>query len=141
MGEVKVQAKLGNFSETEAVRKGYIPSTDTAGVEIEMLVDTGAVLVFLPQDIVERLDLAPGGRVIVTYADERREERPTARGLEITINGRTMVTDCIIGPPLSEPLLGQMVLEELDLVVDCGRKTLTVRPESPHLPLLKLKRG
>ena len=51
-----------------------------------------------------------------------------------------MVTDCVIGPPLCEPLIGQLVLEELDLVVDCARNTLGPRPESPNLPLLKLKR-
>ena len=62
-----------------------------------------------------------------------------AQGLEITIGNRSMVTDCIIGPPLCEPLLGQLVLEELDLLVDASRKSLVPRPESPNLPLLKLK--
>ena len=47
--------------------------------------------------------------------------------------------DCVIGPPLCEPLIGQLVLQQLDLVVDCARRTLTPRPESPNLPLLKLK--
>lgn len=50
-----------------------------------------------------------------------------------------MVTDRIIGPPLCEPLIGQLVLEELDLVVDCSRKILGPRPESPNLPSLKVK--
>jgi len=44
-----------------------------------------------------------------------------------------------MGPPASEPLVGQIVLESLDLLVDCTRQTLMVRPESPLLPLLKLK--
>ncbi|MCC6275728.1 MAG: hypothetical protein IT569_07710 [Leptospiraceae bacterium] len=50
-----------------------------------------------------------------------------------------MVTDCVICPPLCEPLLGQIVLEELDLPVDSAKKKLTPRPKSPNLPLLKLK--
>jgi len=36
-------------------------------------------------------------------------------------------------------LLGQIVLERLDLVVDPVKRTLTPRPESPFLPSLKLK--
>jgi len=60
-------------------------------------------------------------------------------GLEITLSNRTMVTDCVIGPPLCEPLIGQLVLEELDLLVDCNQHTLHPRPESPYRPLLKLK--
>lgn len=50
-----------------------------------------------------------------------------------------MVTDCVIGPPLCEPLIGQLVLEELDLLVDCANKKLIIRPESPNHPLLKMK--
>jgi hypothetical protein len=50
-----------------------------------------------------------------------------------------MVTDCIIEPPLYEPLFGQLVLEELDLIVDPSSKTIGPRLESPKLPLLKLK--
>ena len=48
-------------------------------------------------------------------------------------------TDCIVGPPLSEPLIGQIVMEALDLVADCTNRTLGPRPESPDSPLLKLK--
>jgi hypothetical protein len=36
-------------------------------------------------------------------------------------------------------LLGQIVLEALDLLVDCPRQQLVPRPESPYLPTLKLK--
>ena len=79
--------------------------------------------------------------MIVAYADERKEELDTARGLEIQVLGRTMVTDCVIRPPLCEPLIGQLVLEQLDLVVDCVRRTLMPRPESPKLPPLNLKQG
>ena len=50
-----------------------------------------------------------------------------------------MNTDCIVGLPLSEPLIGQIVLEALDLVADCTNHTLAPRPESPDSPLLKLK--
>ena len=48
-----------------------------------------------------------------------------------------MVTECIVGPPLSEPLIGQVVLERLDLIVDCANQTLT--PRHPDYPLFKLK--
>ena len=49
-----------------------------------------------------------------------------------------MTTDCIVGPPMSEPLVGQIVLEALDLIADWATQTLTPRPESPDRPLLKV---
>lgn len=36
--------------------------------------------------------------------------------LEVSIGNRSMITDCIIRPPLCEPLFGQLVLEELYLI-------------------------
>jgi len=50
-----------------------------------------------------------------------------------------MNTDCIVGPPESEALIGQIILEELDLIPDCQKQTLTPRPESPIYPSLKMK--
>ena len=69
----------------------------------------------------------------------RQEERPVAGPLTIRIGNRFMSTDCVVGPPLSEPLIGQIVLEALDLIADCTNRTLSPRPESPDYPLLKLK--
>ena len=39
---------------------------------------------------------------------------------------------------MSEPLVGQIVLEALDLIADCATQTLHPRPESPDRPLLKV---
>ena len=50
-----------------------------------------------------------------------------------------MRLDCLVEPLLVEPLLGQMVLEGLDLIVDYAHKTLSPRPESPAYPSFKLK--
>ncbi len=91
----------------------------------------------LPQNVVERLGLEQRGTAFVTYADERREERPLAGPVTVRIGNRSMSTDCVVGPPLSEPLIGQVVLETLDLIADCTNRTLT--PRYPDYPLLKLK--
>ena len=47
---------------------------------------------------------------------------------------RQMDTDCFVGPPQCEPLVGQIVLERLDLIVDLSMRTIAPRPESPFLP-------
>ena len=50
-----------------------------------------------------------------------------------------MDTDCLVGPPRCEPVLGQLVLERLDLIADPVKRVVSQRPESPFLPSLKLK--
>lgn len=95
-------------------------------------------MLVVPQNVVERLGLEIRRIVVVSCADERKEERPVAGPLTIHIGNRFMSTDCVVGPPLGEPLIGQIVLEALDLVADCTNRTLSPRPESPDYSLLKL---
>lgn len=64
-----------------------------------------------------------------------------AGAIALTIAGRRMITDCLVGPPGCAPLIGQIVMERLDLICDPRKRTLTPRPESPFLPTLSLKRG
>jgi clan AA aspartic protease len=139
MGEIKARVLLENAADRELVRRGAMPAADLRRVEAELLVDTGAVLVLLPQDMVEALGLEPTGRAIVVLANDQRVELGRAGPLAVSIDGRTATTDCLVAAPGCEPLLGQVVLESLDLIVDPLQRRLTPRPESPFLPTLKLK--
>jgi len=139
MGEIKVSVNVQNFVDLELATQGKLPEDKVRTRELQALVDTGCTMMFLPQEIVEVLGLRYLRKAIVTYADERKEERDIAGVAAITIGARTVNLDCIVGPPASEPLIGQVVLEEMDLIVDPRNQCLTPRPESPELPLLKAK--
>lgn len=103
------------------------------------MVDTGAVVTLLPQELVEKLGLRSVGKTVVQLANDQRVELEVAEGLRVTLAGRTWSADCLVGPPGCTPLLGQLVLERLDLIVDPLRQKVTPRPESPYLPTLNLK--
>ena len=139
MGEVRARVLIENGGDAELARRGMLDSASVRHVNADMLVDTGAVVVLLPQDMVEALGVAPLDKRVVTLADDRKVEMPIAGPLRLTIFRRSMTTDCLVGPPRCEPLLGHVVLESLDLVVDPTKHQLTVRPESPFLPSVKLK--
>jgi clan AA aspartic protease len=96
-------------------------------------------MMLLPQDLVENLGLDIAGKTIVTLADETKRELDVAKMITITIAGRQWETDCLVGPLGCEPLIGQLILERLDLILDPLKRTITPRPESPYLPTLKLK--
>ena len=139
MGEIRVKINLENFVDRYLFQKKKAREAEIRKCKIEAIVDTGAVMLVLPQDVVEKLGLDILRKVIVTYADERKEERPVAGTVTIKIGDRFMNTDCIVGPPLSEALIGQIIMEELDLIPDCQAQILTPRPESPIYPSLKMK--
>ena len=129
MGEITVSVTLENPIDRGVFERGYGEESAIRRSSLDAIVDTGAVMLVLPQNVVERLGLEI----------RRQAGRRLAGPLTIHIGNRFMSTDCIVGPPLSEPLIGQIVFEALDLIADCTNRTLTPRPESPDYPLLKLK--
>jgi len=139
MGEVKVEVELENAVDRELFRRHSIQESEIRAARVHVLVDSGSVMLVLPQDLVEALGLREEGKAIVTYADERREERPLAGIVTVRVGNRSTNVNCVVGPPGSEPLMGQIVLEALDLLVDAVQQKLVPRPESPFLPMLKLK--
>ena len=100
--------------------------------------DTGAVMLALPEDVVERLGGQEVGDIACTHAYGRQGERPIADPLTFTsaTAGRTPVTPSSRGRRPAGP--GQLVMEELDLIADRATRTLGRRPESPDRPLLRL---
>ncbi len=139
MGEVKVEVKLENTTDRELVLRGILTEDQVRSFNIEVIADTGAVMLVLPQDEVEALGLREIRKAVFRYADERKEERAVAGPVTVRVDGRGATVDCIVGPPNSEPLLGHVVLEIMDLLVDPLQQKLIPRPESPFLPELKLK--
>ena len=138
MGAIVASMELENAVDRGMSDQGLRDEAAVRRTRVDGIVDTGAVTLVLPQNVVERLGLAAQRTVIVTYTDERKEERPVAGPVTVRLGDRFMSTDAIVGPPLSEPLIGQVILAVLDLIADCAKQAL--HPRMPDYPLLSLKR-
>ena len=139
MGAIHVQIDLENTIDASNALAGLSKPDAIRRYSIRALVDTGAVMIVLPQEAVEHLGLGRHGKTIVTFADDRRGEWEVAGPLTLRFGNRQGIFDCLVGPPASEALLGHIPLERLDLIVDPLKQTLSVRPESPLLPMLSVK--
>lgn len=139
MGEVNVELLLENNTDREMVKRGLIKEDAVRKLKTQAVVDTGAVMLMLPEDQVRELGLRETRTAVVIYADERKESRSVAGAVTVHFGNRSMITECVVGPPGSEVLLGQIPIEAMDLIVDCAQQKLTPRPESPYMPTLKLK--
>ena len=137
MGTIVVNVGLENVKDRAAFERGLCDEAGIRRTEVEGVVDTGAVSLALPQNVVERLGLDTRGTAVVTYADGRKDERPVVGPLTVYVVGRSMNVDAIVLPPFSEVLVGQIVLEFLDLVADSRNRTL--QPRMPDYPLLDMK--
>ena len=136
MGEISVDFELENPIDRGILERGLGEQSSVRRTRVQGIVNTGAIMLVLPQNVVERLGLQIQATVVVRDADDRREERPMAGPVTVRIGDRSTRTDCVVGPPLSEVLIGQVILEALDLIADSTNRTLT--PRTADYPLLNL---
>lgn len=139
MGEIRETIQLENDRDRALFEADYLEEDEIRTVEVKGIADTGARTLALPEDVVERLGIKKQQEVKVSYADDRREMRDVVGPVNVTVAGRTTVVDAIVLPAGSEVLIGQIVLERLDLVADCVEERLVPSPDSPHYPELSLR--
>lgn len=135
MGEVRVRAKLTNAIDEALVRRGMLKPEQVRSYEADALVDTGAVRVALPAFVVQRLGLTLRGQRVAEYADGRIVG--VTEPLIIEIEGRDTLEEALVLG--DEVLIGQTVLEKLDLFVDCVNRRLIPNPAHPDQPVSKVK--
>ncbi len=106
--------------------------------EVWAVIDTGATMLVLPQDLVDRLGLRKIRDARVRYANREVQLKPIYGIVALEIQGRVGNFDVLAEVAGSQPLVGQIVLEELDLVVHRATKLLTPNPESPEMPMVEI---
>lgn len=127
MGRFSVEIELVNFVDQARAEAGDIARSEVRSLRMQAVVDSGAAPLVLPASVVEQLGVKTAGKAAVRYADGRCAERLVAEGVSLAYAGRASVFSAVVEPGRDSALLGAIVLEELDLVVDCKRKALVPR--------------
>ncbi len=126
---------MGKIIETLKITNFLDP---TKSVEVEAIVDTGATMMILPENIVNELGLEKIEEVRVKYADNRTGTKTIYGGVRLELKGRAGIFDVLAENEGSQPLIGQIVLERLDLVVEPGAKRIIPNPRSPEMPMVEI---
>ena len=138
MGEVRVRVTLENYGDFLLARKKKLAQKKVRSITAEALVDTGAVQCVIPQAVCERLGLLETGRQTAQYADGREESVPLVDPVNLIIEGRRTVEECLVLG--DEILIGQTALEKTDLFVDAREKRVIPNPAHPNQPVIKIRR-
>lgn len=137
MGEVRVTVRLTNAIDEGLVRRGLLAADKVRAYEADALVDTGAVKSILPVQVVQQLGLAIVGKTRARYANDSGEDVDITEMVGIEINGRRTTEEALVLG--SGVLIGQTVLESLDLLVDCVAHRLVPNPEHPDQPVINVR--
>jgi predicted aspartyl protease len=127
MGRFKVEVDLANYEDVTDARRGRLDPDKVRRVKILGVVDSGASRLVLPQDAVKKLGLPSTGEVKVTYANRSTAKRPRVEGVYLELLGRHGVFTASVEPKRDTALIGAIVLEDLDFLVDCSKQRIYPR--------------
>lgn len=137
LGEVRVQVRLTNAGDEILVRRGFLAADKVRTYEADALVDTGAVRSVLPLHVARQLGLATVRQARASFANDFSELVDVTEVVGILINTRRTTEEMLVLG--SEVLIGQTVLESLDLFVDCLGRRVIGNPAHPDQPVIKIK--
>jgi predicted aspartyl protease len=127
MGRFAIEIEVSNNDDLALVRRGFLRPDQVRRQTVQGVVDSGAAKLVLPQAVVKQLGLAQTDKIKVRYADGRTAQRHEAEGAFVELLGRHGTFTAIVEPKRKTALVGAIVLEDLDLLVDCHHQRVVPR--------------
>jgi predicted aspartyl protease len=128
MGRVLTEATIENLHDLMNSRAGSLPPENVRRVTVpDALVDTGATLLSLPTRLIRQLGLNPV-RTRKVASSTGPAETTMYDAVRLTIQDRYCTVDVMEVRDEVPVLIGQLPLENLDLVVDLRSRRLTGNP-------------
>jgi clan AA aspartic protease len=137
MGEIRTRFKLINAIDEALARRGQLDPRQVRTYEANALIDTGAIRSVIPLHVMQQLGVQIRSQRVAEYADGRHDQVGLTEPIIFDWQGRdTEDAALVLG---DEVLIGQTVLEKLDLLADCANNRLVPNPAHPDQPVSKVK--
>jgi clan AA aspartic protease len=139
IGLIYADIQLTNVDDEALVRRYIIDKDEVRSVRLNMLVDTDAYMMAINETIQSQLELPFVEKRKVQVADSRVMEYDVVGPVMVRFANRRATCNAFVLPGDSEPLLGAIPMEEMDVLVHPQRQELIVNPEHPNYAVLKMK--
>jgi predicted aspartyl protease len=127
MGRVAADLELVNYDDSVLAAAGSIGPDKVRRLKISGIVDTGASHLVIPKSAADLLGVPVIGETSVRYADHRKSSRQIVNAVEVHLLSRSGIYKAIVEPDRTDVLIGAIVLEDLDFIVDCRDQKLVPR--------------
>lgn len=138
MGLVHAELELVNANDIWLAKRHQIGQEEIKRITITALVDSGAVFLAINENIQEYLQLDVIGRKSMQMADNSWVECDVVGPVEIRFQNRDGQFSALVMPGDSEPLLGVIPMEAMDVLIDPLRQQLIVNPKHPDFAVCRL---
>ena len=139
MGLVYADVELINADDLAMVRRYKIGEDEVRRIRLNMLADSGAYMMAVNETIQEQLDLPLLEQRKAQMADGSVVEYDVVGPVLVKFKNRTATCNAFVLPGDTEPLLGAIPMEEMDVLIHPLRQELIVNPEHPNYAQLKMK--
>jgi clan AA aspartic protease len=139
MGLVYADITLINGIDLELAKRHIIGEDEVKQMTVKMLVDSGAYMMGINETIQEQLNLSFIEKRKAVLADGSVQEYDVVGPIYVKFKNRTAICSAMVLRGDSEPLLGAIPMEEMDVLIHPQRMELVVNPEHPYYAQLSLK--
>lgn len=139
MGLVYAEVEIINGDDLALARKHFIGEDEIKRMTVNILVDNGSYMLAINENIQEQLQLPVVEKRKAQLANGHIVECDVVAPVELKFKNRRCTCSAMVLPGDSEPLLGAIPLEDMDVLIHPLRQELIVNPEHPYFAQMKMK--
>ena len=133
MGLIRTEIELLSSEDMLAARRGRLPESEIKRAKVIALVDSGAYMLAINEQLKTQLDLAVLGNQVAELADGTRISLEIVGPVEVRFENRSTSVRAMVLPGNAEVLLGSIPMEDMDVLIHPREQRLVVNPEHPFM--------
>jgi clan AA aspartic protease len=139
MGLIRADLEITNLRDVILRDEGVIAQEKVRKMKINFLVDSGAYMLAINENVRTQLGLKKVDKRLAELANGETLELDVVGPLEVRFENRRGSFDAMILPGNSECLLGAIPMQDLDLVIFEKEEKIMIDPEQPYISKKPLK--
>jgi clan AA aspartic protease len=138
MGVVYADIELINAVDETMARRNLIGEEEVRRIRLSMLADSGADTMAINETIQSQMEFPFIDKRKVKLANGQVVEYDVVGPIDVRFANRRAVCSAFVLPGDSQPLLGAIPMEEMDVVILPKRQELVVNPQHPDYAVLRM---
>lgn len=138
MGVVYADIELINTVDIDLARRHIIGEEEVKRMRLSMLADSGAFMMAINETIQSQMEFPFIDKRKVQLANGQVVEYDVVGPIDVRFANRRAICSAFVLPGDSEPLLGAIPMEEMDVLIHPKRQELVVNPQHPYHAVLRM---
>jgi len=139
MGLIHTELELQNGIDLGLARRGVLPHDQVRTIKVQALVDCGAAMLAINENIRRQLGLEKVEERLAELADGSLATYDVVGPIEVRIPNRRCSVDAMVLPGDAEVLLGALPMEDMDLVIEPKSQRVQINPTMPYISKKPIK--